>query len=423
MSASRRGPRAADAPVVAVVLGVLYASLARRGEIDCAQALDTMFRESRGVSGSDLLGNVFAYVLLGAALAFAWAARTGAARARGARAFVAGIAATAACTALSVSMEAAQACLTERVSTGWDVLWNASGGAIGWLLARAVLPAWTVMVRRQGASGRDGPMLAVVLVAIAAWAIAESAPWVPVLDAELVRRHAKAVIVALAGVARGEAFVDPWRLARAAGEWLAIGLAMSLPLRRPALAVLPFAAIATAVLGWRLLLPGTAVPSVEALATLPPALLAVALVPLAGRRASAALALAAVAVALLAYQLEPQYGPTHAFRWRVVVLHGDPIGGIQTACWFGALAAASVAAGVGLGGPAFAWATFVPLALAATEALQTALPGRTPDLSPPAMALAASVLAAGVLSGRRGARGARGTRGSRAGPAVRPRSA
>jgi VanZ family protein len=52
------------------------------------------------------------------------------------------------------------------------------------------------------------------------------------------------------------------------------------------------------------------------------------------------------------------------------------------------------------GGPPLAWVALPPLALAALEAAQTTIPGRTPELSPPLVALAAALLAEGLLRGR-----------------------
>jgi VanZ family protein len=386
--------RGVDTIVVAVVFGILYASLGRYGWFDCRNAVSSAFREGNGVSGSDLLGNVFAYLLLGAALGASWAARRPSGSAAPARALVAGLAAVAACAMLSVSMELVQACLGARVSSGWDVAWNVLGAALGWLLARAAWPVWHRLVRAQGRGDRRGPVLAVVSLALLAWVLAETAPWVPVLDGSLARSQLKTTLAAL----REAAAPDPWRLARNLGEWLAAGLAIALAMRRPLLAPLPFAALAVAVVGARLLLPG-ALPSVESLHALAFALPAIVVLPALGRRACAALALAAVAVALLAYQLEPGYGPTTPFRWRITLLQGDPIEGIELACFFGAMGLLSVVAGTALGGAPLAWAAAAPALLAATEWAQTQLPGRTPDLSPLAMAAAGSLLAAGVLAG------------------------
>jgi VanZ family protein len=367
----RGGPRAVDAVVVAVVAGIAYASLARPGGFDCQGFGARLLREWRGgISGSDLLGNVFAYLLLGAALGFAWLARRPGGRASGPAALAAGAIATLAGAALSLSMESVQTCLPARHSALSDVGANVAGTALGWLAARLVHPTWRAM--RRDAPGRgDGRLAAVVAIALIAWTIAETAPWVPAGTTGGVRQNLKAAWVAL-----GTGLLDPWLVARQAGEWLAVGLALALALRRPGLAVLPFCALAAAVLAWRFLLPNGYGPSAAALA------------------------------AMLAYQLQPAYGPAQPLAWRITVLSGDPVGGIRLACWFGWFAATVVAAGHAIDGRRMRWAALAVVLLAATEWAQTALPGRTPDLSPVAIGLAAAALAAGML-GRRPRHGAR----------------
>ena len=105
---ARRPPvRRVDAVVAAALAGIAYASLARYGWIDCSAFGTTLLRESNRVSGSDLLGNVFAYLLLGVALGFAWLGRRPGGRAGLAAALAAGGLATLAGAALSLSMEAA----------------------------------------------------------------------------------------------------------------------------------------------------------------------------------------------------------------------------------------------------------------------------------------------------------------------------
>jgi VanZ family protein len=394
-------PRAVDAVVVAVVAGIAYASLARPGGFDCRGAGARLLHEwGGGLSGSDLLGNVFAYLLLGAALGFAWLARRPGGRASGAAALAAGAIATLAGATLSLSMEGIQACLPARHSSLSDVGANVAGTALGWLAARLVHPTWRAM-RRDSPGRGDGRLAAVVALALAAWAIAETGPWMPAGSVGVARQHLRAAWVAL-----GSGVLDPWLVARQAGEWLAVGLALALALRRPGLAVLPFCALAAAVLAWRLLLPIGYGPSAAALATLPAAGLLVLTVPMLGRRACAVLALAAVVTAMLAYQLQPAYGPAQPFAWRITVLSGDPVGGIRLACWFGWLAASVVAAGHAIDGRRVRWAALAVVLLAATEWAQTLLPGRTPDLSPVAVGLAAAALAAGML-GRRTRQGAR----------------
>lgn len=386
-----------DAIAVALLLGILYASLSRYGWVDCRRFRANWLSEWNGLSGSDFLGNVFAYMLLGAALGFSWLARRPGGRAGASAALAAGAVATLAGAALSLSMETAQACLANRSSATFDVVANTGGTALGWLGARLAHPVWSAMLR--GVPGRrgEGRLAAVVTVALLAWTLAETAPWVPAGITSVIRENAKASWLALGG-----GLLDPWRVARAGGEWLAVGFALALALRRPALAVLPFCALVAGILGWRLLLPIGHAPSAAAIVTLPVATLLVLTVPMLGRRACAALALAGALVALLAYQLEPGYGATQAFRWRIALLSGDAIAGIQLACWFGWFATTVVAAGHALDGRPLRWAGIALVVIAASEWAQTTLPGRTPDLSPVAMGLAGAALAVGLLAGHGG---------------------
>lgn len=400
-AAGARRPRLrpADAVVAVAVAGIGYASLARYGWIDCSAFGATLLRESSRVSGSDLLGNVFAYLLLGAALGFAWLGRWPGRRPALGPALVAGAVATLAGALLSLSMEAAQACLPGRTSTWHDLLANTAGTALGWLGARLAHPVWSAMLRGRPGRRHEGRLAAVVAVALLAWAIAETAPWVPAGGAAVIRQNLKAAWVALGGEP-----LDPWRIAGRGGEWLAVGLALALPLRRPGLAVIPFCALAATAVAWRLLLPIGDAPSAATLATLPVAVPLVLTVPLLGRRACAAVALAGAIVAMLAAQLEPAYGPTQAFRWRIAVLAGDPIVGIRIAAGFVWFASTVVAAGHALDGRTARWAALAVGLLAATEWAQTALPGRTPDLSPVAIGLVAAAFAAAVLAGGGGGR-------------------
>jgi VanZ family protein len=385
-----------DAVVGVLVLGIVYASLARRGAVECAGFAAALLREARYLSGSDALGNVFAYLLLGAALAFAWSARVTPAAARGPTPWGASLAAVLACAALSFSMEAAQACLTDRMSSHWDLLTNTLGGGLGWFAGRAVQRIWATVVTDRADPGVDTRLLLAVLLAVLAWWVAATAPWVPSSTPSIWWTNAGHGWHAL-----GAGPLDPWRLAQRTGEWLALGLALSLALRRPAWAAPLLAALAAAMLAWRGLLPPGSMPSPERLAALPPATLAVLALATVRPRVRAALALAAALVAVAAYELEPGYGPVSPFRWRVVLLAGDPVPAIELAAWFGWFAVTVVCTGRVLGGRPALWALVPALVLAALEGLQTMVPGRTADLSPPVIALACAGLAAGILGGRR----------------------
>jgi len=393
--AASRGWHWPDALVAALVVGIVYTSVARRGTIGCGRFADALLRLGPVSDGADLIGNVFAYLLLGAALAFAWSHRqpAGGARPRTAP-WRAGLLAIGAGALLSLSMEAAQACFSARVSSAWDLLANTLGTALGWFGGRSLAHAWSG-VARADARATHGRVLAVAALAALAWTLAQSAPWVPVLDAAHARRALEA---AWARLGRGP--LDPWKLVAHGAGWLALGLAIGLGLRRPLLALLPFGAVALVVGGLRLMLPGGDPPAPELVATLPAAALGMLLLAPLGARPRAAFALAAALVAVVAYQLEPGYGAPQPFRWRAGLLHGDAVTGIRVAAYFGWFATTVVAAGHVLAGRAIAWAIAAPVLLAGLEWAQTQVPGRVPELSPPLIALACAGLAAGLLGGR-----------------------
>ena len=394
-----------DGAVLMLIFGILYASLARYGRIDCSNAPESMLRESLSISGSDALGNVFAYLLLGAALAFAHAQRLALAhdnpqRAQrpnnAARELASAAWAIGACMLLSLSMEAVQTCLSERLSSAWDLFYNTSGAALGWFGARAVQPAWNLVEQRPTMRPQQVKLLAVVLVAALGWLIEDTAPWVPRLDAMLMRANLKATWIAFA-----TGRLDAWRLIGHGGEWLALGLALSLPRRDAWLPVVGLSALAALAMGWRLMLPGTMPLGPESLLTLPAALLVVVVILRSSFRTRAALTLIAAIVAVSAYQLKPGLGLTMPFQWRIQLLQGNPIAGMQLAAFFGWFGMTVVAAGKVLSGRTLVWVIAASAITALLEWCQTMIPGRTADLSPTFMTLAGAGLAAGMLSASR----------------------
>jgi VanZ family protein len=394
-----------DGAVLMLIFGILYASLARYGNINCSNAPESMLRESLSISGSDALGNVFAYLLLGAALAFAHAQRlalthddprraqrpNGAARELATAAWAIG-----ACMLLSFSMEAAQTCLSERLSSAWDLFYNTSGAALGWFGAGALLPVWKLIEKRAFMRPQQVKLLAVVLVAALGWLIEDTAPWIPRLDAALMRANLKATWVAFA-----TGHLDAWRLIGHGGEWLALGLALSLPRRDAWLPIMGLSVLAAMAMGWRLMLPGTMPLGPESLLTLPGALLVVLVLLRSSFRTRAALTLIAAIVAVSAYQLKPGFGLMMPFQWRIQLLQGNPIAGMQLAAFFGWFGMTVVAAGKVLSGRTLLWVTAASAITALLEWCQTMIPGRTADLSPTFMTLAGAGLAAGMLSASR----------------------
>lgn len=393
----RHGPSWIDALVVVLLAGIGYASLARRGWIDCGAFPSAWLRETLAISGRDALGNVFAYLLLGAALAAAWSRRH---PRETATPGVVTATAIGGCMLLSLSMETVQACLGARFSSAWDVATNTLGAALGWYGARVVLPAWSAMFARDAGGPGHDRVLAAVLLAALAWFASQTAPWLP--SPAALRGNLDALMAALDG-----GYLDPWLIAAHGAEWIALAGAFALALNRPGSPLVAVLALATLLCGLRLLLPGGATPAPELIATLPAGLLAALLAPRTGRRTRAALVLCAAAVAIVAAQLEPGNGPAMPFRWRAMLLSGDAVDGIEGAAYFGWFAVTVVVAGHVLGGRVFAWALLPAAALALLAWVQTGVPGRAPELSPPLIALACAGVAAGMLGDARRRRLAR----------------
>jgi VanZ family protein len=392
--AARFAPGGDDAVAAIVAAGIVYASLARRGWVDCSRFAETVLRESLAVIGGDLLGNVFAYLLLGLALGVCWLRRfpspplpprsalAGAALVVGAGAL------------LSLSMEVAQACLVMRTSSIVDVGANGAGTAIGWFAARVLHPPIVALLQGRMSRWGDGRLGLVVALATVAGVLVQTAPWVPAPTLWVIRHNAAALWHGLGIVPH-----DAWSLAAAGAGWLALGLGLAMPPRRPAVALPGFCALAALVVGWRLSLPLGEAPPPSMVATLPVAVLLVATVPLLGRRAVGGFVAVAALIALLAVQLHPAVGPIRPFRWRAVMLSGDPIEGIRDACFFGWFAMTMVAGGRVADGRLLPWGAVAVAAIAATEWAQSRLPGHVGELSPIAIGLAGAGLAMAVLAG------------------------
>jgi VanZ family protein len=393
--AAAHAPGADDALAAIVVAGIGYASLARYGAIDCTDFRSHWLRESVSALGGDLLGNVFAYLVLGLVLGLCWLRRRPSPPLPARTALVGGALVVAAGTLLSLSMETVQACLSSRTSSIVDLGANAGGTAIGWFVARLLHPPLNALLRGRLGQLGDGRTGVVVALATLAWIGAQTAPWVPAPSLWVARRNAAAAWQAI-----GAGFHDPWSVAAHGAAWLALGLAIALPARRPLFALPALCALAALVVGWRLTLPIGHGPPAAMLLTLPVAVLMAATVPLLGRRTCGAVVAAAAVVALLATQLEPAYGPIRPFRWRAMLLSGDPIEGIQQAFWFAWFALALVAGGHAADGRVLRWVALAVGLLAATEWLQASLPGRVGELSPTLVGLAGGGLAAALLATR-----------------------
>jgi VanZ family protein len=383
----------ADAAVLALLAGILYASLARPGTIDCSRLASAWLRESLGVSGSDVIGNVFAYLLLGGALGLAWLQRQGR-RIRWTSRLSAGVMAVAGCVVLSVSMETAQACFSGRTSSVVDLIDNTLGAALGWIAAMLLAPVWARVSRALAPGVREQRLLAVVGLALLAWLTARSAPWAPWLNT------ASPLGTTDISPLRGHwqrALSNPHGLLRDTCQFLAVCLGLSLPWRSrlAACAAIMLGLAMTATAG--IIVPRASF-SAHTWAALPLAAVLALMLVATSVRTRAALMLAAAIVAIAMFELRAGSGPLQPFSWRLQVLQGNAVQGIQLALFFGWFGLTVMAAGTTLGGPTWLWLCLAPVILTAMEALQTLLPGRTADLSPPLMALAGAAFAAGLLA-------------------------
>jgi VanZ family protein len=384
-----------DLAIVAIAAGIVYASLARPGRIDCAQAISRLLSESVHVSGSDLIGNVFAYLLLGGALGLAWRKRSASAPA-GAR-LRAGLSAVALCALLSFLMEAAQACMSGRVSSGIDLINNTLGAALGWLSAVYLAPLWPRVARALAPTARQQRMLAVVALAALAWLAARSAPWLPRLELHAARARA----VEMAHMMGAFSLPQPASFARDATQFLALALGLTLPWQTRWPAVMAITLAVGSALAASLVVARPAL-GYTAWWALPVAgLLAIGLSGLTARVRGVLILIAALA-AVMMFELRPGTGPAREFSWRLLVLHGNAIVGMQTAAFFVWFGMTFAAAGRVVGGPMWLWVALSPVLLGALEWLQTFTPGRTPDLSPPVLGCAGAALAAGLLSSSKG---------------------
>jgi VanZ family protein len=387
--------RITDLAVLAVVFSIIYASLSRPGRIDCSQALATVLRESMALSGSDLIGNVFAYLLLGAAAALAWQQRRHVGRPTPGGHAVAAAVAIGLSALLSFSMEAAQSCLSGRTSSAVDLLNNTLGAVLGWFLIVLGHPVWHGLVYRSTGKAIDRRLLAVVALASLAWLIAQSAPWIPSFATDTIRLKLLGLITESKHIAR-TGHLDLARFIGYFGQWLVLALGLSLALTRPVASTLSFCALIVVIGLAAVLVPRAAFP-IEALIAVPAAAIVALALLATGKQVRAAVMLIGLLGVITLQELRPGDGPAHEFTWRLLVLHGDAIHGIRVGCQIAWFAMSLVAAGHVLTARSGVWIAVAVIWLALLEWAQTAVPGRTPDLSPPMLALATAGLAAGLL--------------------------
>jgi VanZ family protein len=392
----RRNPHAVLAALVLYALGLAYLSLAYSGRWSCNE-VPLFGARLLSFPRADILANVVAYVPFGAMLAYAAADYRGRSRALGVAILVGA--------ALSLGLELAQACLPGRTSSWADVAANATGVALGALLARG----WHRLVQDAGGDGplalvADAPVGPLALAALLAWVAYQTFPWSLSVRLETLRQNVRLVEPLLAGTP----LLDPMNLARYTVSWVSAGLllrAASRPATQVGSALLLVAAL---VLGVQLFLelPRLSEETPVALVLALPVLLIAdrpALRPLQPR-----LLLAAILVLTALHQLQPGAGGYHyRFSWLPAFGGGSPLWALQTGLFFFACALAYATATAWMRPDRPRWAVVAAGTVAwqlLLEVAQIWVPGRVPDTSTPLLLAAGWAIALVLVSTAAGRR-------------------
>jgi len=378
---------------------IVYQSLAHGGAWRCTGAV---LEWGARVSRSDMLANIVAYVPLGLLLVLATTSRSGALP----RLMVTMLGGIAAVALLSVSMELVQSCQASRVSSVYDLMANVTGGLVG--VSGGLLFRWasagTGLVASHHGAASDRRLRLLTVAVVGAWVASQTVPWVFAVDLGTLRSN----LSFLRHWSDGPP-LDPWRVLRHAGAWVAVACACRLaaPDRWVAGAGLALTVGVSLVL--QVLMDARSPLSLEELGGMVVAAMLV-LPPLARaggeslrRRWAAGLLLGAM-VTVAAYELRPEPGAaTQAFSWWPQVGLGGLRGALDYALlfgWFG-LAAVVAAHWAHAGGHRHArraWPVAAVLLTLVLEVMQTRIPGRGPDLSAPLFTVLA-VLAGTALLG------------------------
>jgi VanZ family protein len=400
------GVRAGQAGPLALLLYttfIVYQSLANGGAWRCAgEVLATSARLSR----SDVLANVLAYVPLGllGVLVAARGSRGTQSQESGTRLVAAALGSVAVIALLSSILEVVQACQAARVSSAFDVMANAAGGALG-VAAGLVLrsaPAGTGSSVVTFGSTHDARLRLLTAGVAASWALSQASPWVFAVDPGTIRSH-------LSFLRHwSDAPLDVWRMARHGGAWLAVGCACRLAARGRGGAIALLIVTAGASLLMQILLDAQSALSVEELAGLAAGgatvLVAMALAGATPHRTrwAAALMLGAT-MTIAAYQLRPDPGPVQPFGWWPQVGLGGMRGALDYALLFGWYGMAAVVAGHWAHSDGFnraprTWPATAILLTLFLEIAQTRIPGRGPDVSAPLFTLLAALFTIALIA-------------------------
>ena len=351
-------------------------------------------RPARALSLPDLVVNGLIYIPLGVLLRLATVRQ---------RLLTSAALALLAGGALSLCVEAAQSHLPQRVPALSDLILNTTGALLGALLASLLASGSPVSERfsawRQRTLRADAET-DLVLIAIAVWALAQLAPFVPSLDLGMVRSGLKPLAAVLDDPSR----FDGVKALTYAFEIAALGLMLRHVRQRQASIRRPLGLFVLGVLIAKAFVVSRQI-SGEALVGAV-AGLAIALgSPSALRPWRGALAAGALAIALVLAQLAPEQGALRSMNMVPFLAHlNNPMRGLSVlldSTWpYLVLATALHLASSGsrsAHGVIVLWSGLIAFAL---EWLQQYVPGRTPDLTAVLVAVAASVMALSHLRPR-----------------------
>jgi hypothetical protein len=292
------------------------------------------------------------------------------------------------------------------VSSVYDLMANVAGGLVG--VSGGLLFRWasagTRLVASHHGSASDRRLRLLTVAVVGAWVASQTVPWVFAVDLGTLRSN----LSFLRHWSDGPP-LDPWRVLRHAGAWVAVACACRLAAPDRWVAGAGLALTAGVSLGLQVLMDARAPLSLEELGGMVVAAMLV-LPPLARaggaslrRRWAAGLLLGAI-VTMAAYELRPERGAaTQAFSWWPQVGLGGLRGALDYALlfgWFGlvAVVAAHWAHADGQRHARRAWPVAAVLLTLVLEVMQTRIPGRGPDLSAPLFTVLA-VLAGTALLG------------------------
>lgn len=332
---------------------------------------------------SDVVLNVAVYVPFGIFVAAGFRQRR----------LVAVLVAIIAASVLSTTLELAQAYFPSRTQSILDIFCNTAGGAIGALVANLAVLLWRA---HETTSSSKTAGSATAFSAVGLWSASQLAPFVPSLDIGNLR-HALAPLwhfLNAPTIGRLDALLSYF------ANLTAIGLLLTMTLRRRRLAIPMFVLFLAAVFGLKTTIVGRVLAPETVLASIG-AVVALMVAQRATPKARAMLAVFAVlsASALAALSSGGPSAGFHRFNWLPFASHilKDAIGidSILETAWSSVALAAVSQIFFAPRERTVVWAGMILILLwnLALEAMQLGVPGRYPDITPPLIAAGAWVLA------------------------------